>query len=122
VVDFLVGRVSTTLGATSYPFAVTSAQLAQVLPEGAAAALRAALREFERRMPGYAGEHAMLVGPEARSSAPLRIERDPASYESTSHAGLYPLGEGAGWAGGIMSAAVDGLRGAEALARHRHAP
>lgn len=119
VVDFLAGRASATLGATSYPFAVTSAQLAQILPEGADAALRAALLDFDRRLPGYAGEHAMLVGPEARSSAPLRLERDPTSYESPSHAGLYPLGEGAGWAGGIMSAAVDGLRGAEALAARR---
>ncbi len=118
VQDFLDGRTSASLGPTSYPFAVRSAPLAEVLPPGSVPALRAALMDFERRLPGYAGADAMLVGPESRSSAPLRMERDPRTYVSVSHPGLYPMGEGAGWAGGIMSAAVDGLRAAEALARH----
>jgi len=117
VADFLAGRLSETLGPTSYPLAVRSAQLAEVLPPGAAPALITALRRFEQRLPGYAGADAMLVGPESRSSAPLRMDRDKRSYESLSHPGLYPLGEGAGWAGGIMSAAVDGLRAAEAIHR-----
>ncbi len=115
--DFLANRVSETLGPTSYPFAVRPAPLAEVLPEGAPAALQAALADFDRRLPGYAGADAMLVGPESRSSAPLRMERDEETLVSTSHPGLYPVGEGAGWAGGIMSAAVDGLRAAEAIAR-----
>ncbi|MFT7463730.1 MAG: putative FAD-dependent dehydrogenase [Pseudohongiellaceae bacterium] len=115
VVDFLAGRLSETLAPTSYPLAVRSAQLSEVLPEGATAGLIAALKAFEKRLPGYAGTEAMLVGPESRSSAPLRMDRDKDSYESLSHPGLYPLGEGAGWAGGIMSAAVDGLRAAEAI-------
>ncbi|MHC4838005.1 MAG: FAD-dependent protein, partial [Planctomycetota bacterium] len=106
------------LGPTSYPFAVRPAPLAEVLPDGALPALQAALRDFDRRLPGYAGSDAMLVGPESRSSAPLRMERDEETYVSTSHPGLYPVGEGAGWAGGIMSAAVDGLRAAEAIARN----
>ena len=89
----------------------------EVLPEGAGDALRAALRDIDRRLPGYAGEHGMLVGPESRSSAPLRLLRDTDSMESISHPGLIPVGEGAGHAGGIMSAAVDGLRAAEAIAR-----
>ncbi len=114
--DFLEDRLSETLGPTSYPFAVRSAPLAEILPEGAAAALRMALRDFDGRMPGYAGPQAMLVGPESRSSAPLRMLRDRTTYASASHPGLYPAGEGAGWAGGIMSAAVDGLLTAEAIA------
>lgn len=117
VVDFLAGRVSESLGPTSYPLAVRSAPLERVLPDGAAEALRAALRDFERRIPGYTGEQAMLVGPESRSSAPLRLERDDETRQSLSHPGLFPVGEGAGHAGGIMSAAVDGLRTAEAIAR-----
>jgi uncharacterized FAD-dependent dehydrogenase len=117
VADFLAGRLSETLGPTSYPLAVRSALLAEVLPTGAVPALQAALRDFDRRLPGFAGDEAMLVGPESRSSAPLRMDRDALSYESTSHPGLYPMGEGAGWAGGIMSAAVDGLRAATALDR-----
>ncbi|RKY18420.1 MAG: hypothetical protein DRQ55_13380 [Planctomycetota bacterium] len=116
VTDFLARRVSQTLGPTSYPLPVRPALLDEVLPDGAAEALRAALTEVERRMPGYAGAEAMLVGPESRSSAPLRIARDEHTLESPSHPGLYPVGEGAGHAGGIMSAAVDGLRVAEALA------
>lgn len=123
VADFLAGRVSESLGPTSYPFPVRSALLEQVLPSGAVPALQAALRDFDRRLPGFAGDEAMLVGPESRSSAPLRMDRDGESYESTSHPGLYPMGEGAGWAGGIMSAAVDGLRAAEAIDRaYRKAP
>ncbi|GJM23075.1 MAG: hypothetical protein DHS20C15_29900 [Planctomycetota bacterium] len=115
VVDFLANRVSTSLGPTSYPFAVRSAPLAEVLPDNAVPALQAALRDFDRKLPGYVCDEAMLVGPESRSSAPLRIERGD-DHASISHAGLYPVGEGAGWAGGIVSAAVDGLRAAEALA------
>lgn len=121
VADFLAGRAGERVGPTSYPFAVRPAPLAEVLPPGAPEALAAALREIDRRMPGYAGEDAMLVGPESRSSAPLRLLRDDATLESPSHAGLYPAGEGAGWAGGIVSAAVDGLRVAEAIAR-RYVP
>ena len=117
VTDFVAGRVSESLGPTSYPLAVRPALLAEVLPDGAHAALRAALVELERRLPGYAGEQAMLVGPESRSSAPLRLLRDEHALESPSHPGLLPVGEGAGHAGGIMSAAVDGLRAAEAIAR-----
>ena len=117
VVDFLAGRVSESRAPTSYPFAVRPAPLVEVFPDGAGPALAAALRDFDRRIPGYTGADAMLVGPESRSSAPLRMERDDETGESTSHPGLYPVGEGAGWAGGIMSAAVDGLRAAEALAK-----
>lgn len=117
VTDFLAGHTSTSLGPTSYPLPLTPAPLDEVLPDGAGEALRAALRDIDRRLPGYAGEHGMLVGPESRSSAPLRLLRDRETMESPSHPGLIPVGEGAGYAGGIMSAAVDGLRAAEAVAR-----
>ena len=123
VPDFVAGRATEgdAVGPTSYPLPVRPAPLDEVLPAGAPEALRAALTELDRRLPGYAGEQGILVGPEARSSAPLRLLRDAQTLESPSHPGLLPVGEGAGHAGGIMSAAVDGLRAAEALAR-RWAP
>ncbi len=119
VADFLAGpgQVSQSLGPTSYALPLSAAPLDGVLPEGAPEALRAALRDLDQRMPGYAGGDGMLVGPESRSSAPLRLLRDRESFESLSHPGLFPVGEGAGHAGGIMSAAVDGLRAAEAITR-----
>jgi hypothetical protein len=117
VTDFLEKRVSDQLLPTSYPLPVRPALLDDVLPDGVADALRGALTDIDRRMTGYAGEQAMLVGPESRSSSPLRLLRDDETLESPSHPGLFPVGEGAGHAGGIVSAAVDGLRVAEALAR-----
>lgn len=117
VTDFLAGRVSESLLPNSYPLPVRSAPLDEVLPEGTGPALRAALTDLGRRLPGYDGEQGLLVGPESRSSAPVRLDRDETTGESVSHPGLYPVGEGAGHAGGIMSAAVDGLRAAEAIAR-----
>ena len=75
---------------------------------------------IERQMDGFLQEDGLLVGPEARSSAPVRMVRDPDTLESEGVRGLYPVGEGAGFAGGIVSAAVDGLRAAESVvARHR---
>jgi uncharacterized FAD-dependent dehydrogenase len=76
-----------------------------------------ALRAFDARsMRGYVTREAVMLGVESRSSAPVRIERDPQTLESPSHPGLYPCAEGAGYAGGIVSAALDGLRVAEKLA------
>jgi uncharacterized FAD-dependent dehydrogenase len=66
-------------------------------------------------LPGFTGPDAQFVGIETRTSAPVRILRDPTSLQSPSHAGLFPVGEGAGYAGGIVSAAIDGLRAADAL-------
>ena len=119
-VDFARGRVSRDLPASSYRPGVTSADLATVLPPFVAAALRTGLRAFERRLPGFLSAEALLVGVETRTSAPLRIERDRERLESPTHPGLYPAGEGAGQAGGIVSAAIDGLRVADAIiAAHR---
>lgn len=93
---------------------VTEADLGDLLPDFVAAALRRALPHFERQMRGFVSAEAVLVGVETRTSAPLRIVRDDAG-QSVSHPGLFPAGEGAGYAGGIMSAALDGMRAAEQI-------
>jgi hypothetical protein len=74
-----------------------------------------ALRRFDGIFPGFSSEKGLLVGPESRGSSPVRLERDDVSRESISTPGLYPIGEGAGFAGGIMSAALDGIRSARVL-------
>lgn len=120
VTDFLDGRVSPDLPDCSYRPGLTSADLRAALPTVVTRPLADALRFFERRrMRGYVTRDAVMVGTESRSSAPLRIPRDTETLLSSSHRGLYPAGEGAGYAGGIMSAALDGLRVAEAIARNR---
>lgn len=113
---FLAGRGETAEPLpTSYHPGLTSVDLATVLPRGMVTRLRAALRDFERRIPGFAGPQGQLVGVETRTSSPVRIVRDANSLESVSLPGLYPCGEGAGYAGGIVSAALDGRRVAQAL-------
>ncbi len=116
--DFLAGRASTQLGAVkpSYLPGVTLCDLGTSLPDYAIAALREALPAFDKTIKGYAMPDAVLTGVEVRTSSPVRIRRDD-SYQSVNTAGLYPAGEGAGYAGGIMSAAVDGMKVAEAVAR-----
>jgi uncharacterized FAD-dependent dehydrogenase len=91
---------------------VCAADLEQVMPEFVVLGLRRALPHFDRKMRGFMTAEATMIGVETRTSAPLRIVRNE-SGQSVSHAGLYPAGEGAGYAGGIMSAALDGLRTAE---------
>lgn len=91
---------------------VRAAELDDILPEAVSTGLRRALPVFERRMRGFVTREAVLIGVESRTSAPLRILRGE-DGQSITHAGLYPAGEGAGYAGGIMSAALDGLRSAE---------
>lgn len=111
VTDFLRGRVSATLPDCSYRPGLASVDLTAVLPDTIHRPLAEALRVFDaRRMRGYVTDEAVMLGVESRSSAPVRILRDAASLQSPSHAGLYPCGEGAGFAGGIVSAALDGLR------------
>ncbi len=114
--DFVKGRVSGGSLRSSYARDLVSADLREVLPNPTAQAFRSALENFDRKIPGYLGE-GLLVGPEARGSSPVRILRDSATRQSPSTPGLYPVGEGAGYAGGIMSAAIDGLRSAAALIR-----
>jgi uncharacterized FAD-dependent dehydrogenase len=104
------GRISST-----YRPGVTESDLALLLPQGVVETLRAGILSFERRMRGFVSAEATLTGVESRTSAPVRIVRG-SDLQSPSHAGLYPTGEGAGYAGGIMSAALDGIRVADAIA------
>jgi uncharacterized FAD-dependent dehydrogenase len=114
-VDFLAGRVSGSIPANSYPRGVVSCDLREVLPPVAAEAVAHGLPQMDRRWQGRFLRDAVLTGPESRGSSPVRIDRDPQSRESPGVPGLYPVGEGAGYAGGIVSAAVDGLRTARAI-------
>ena len=116
--DFLAGRPSTALGEVvpSYRPGVMPTDLSDCLPDYAIAAIREALPAFGRQSPGFAMEDAVLTGVETRTSSPIRIGRN-AEFESLNTKGLYPAGEGAGFAGGILSAGVDGIKVAEAVAR-----
>ena len=116
VEDFLAGRASTALGdvVPSYKPGVRPTDLAACLPDYAIAAIREALPAFARRIPGYAMADAVLTGVETRTSSPLRITRGR-DFQSLNTRGLYPAGEGAGYAGGILSAGVDGIKVAEAV-------
>ena len=114
--DFLAARPSTALGSVvpSYKPGVHLCDLAPSLPAYAIEAIREALPAFERQIKGYSMHDAMLTGVETRTSSPLRIKRNDA-FVSMNTEGLYPAGEGAGYAGGILSAAIDGIRVAEAV-------
>ncbi|MCE2923290.1 MAG: NAD(P)/FAD-dependent oxidoreductase [Alphaproteobacteria bacterium] len=115
--DFLAGRPSTSLGDVlpSYKPGVTPTDLALCLPDFAVAAMREALLAFDKQLPGFARPDAVMTGVETRTSSPIRIPRG-FDFQSVNTAGLFPAGEGAGYAGGILSAGVDGIRVAEALA------
>jgi len=115
--DFLAARPSTALGQVipSYRPGVTPTDLRLCLPEFAVAALRQALPVFGRQIAGYDMADAVMTGVETRTSAPVRITRGD-DLQSLNTVGLYPAGEGAGYAGGILSAAVDGIKVAEAVA------
>lgn len=114
VPDFLAGRPTETLPRVSYPMGVTPTDLARVLPAPVVAGMREAILRFELEIPGFAGEEGVLIAPETRTTAPLRFLRGE-DLQSTSVRGLYPCGEGAGFAGGIISAALDGFRVAQAV-------
>jgi len=116
--DFLAGRPSITLGSVepSYKPGVVPTDLAPLLPGFVVQAIREAMPAFERQIKGFAMHDAVFTGVETRTSSPIRIKRD-ASFQSLSTRGIYPAGEGAGYAGGILSAAVDGIEVAEALAK-----
>jgi len=118
--DFLAGRASPAV-ASSYPRGVVGCDLREVLPPLVVEALLAGLPQMDRRWNGRFLPDAVLAGPETRGSSPVRIDRDPDTRESPGVRGLYPVGEGAGYAGGIVSAAVDGLRTAKAIVA-RYAP
>ncbi|PRP92663.1 anaerobic glycerol-3-phosphate dehydrogenase subunit B [Enhygromyxa salina] len=112
--DFVEGRHTNELPPCSYPRGVSSVRLDELLGP-LASPIQAALGEVARSMPEFLGPEALAVGVESRTSAPYRIERDKDTLQSPSLARLYPCGEGAGFAGGIMSAALDGIRVAKAI-------
>jgi uncharacterized FAD-dependent dehydrogenase len=116
--DFLAGKASTKFGEVqpSYTPGVHLCDLSTVLPDYAIAAIREALPAFAKQIKGFDLADAVLTGVETRTSAPIRIKRNDDDLQSINTSGLYPSGEGAGYAGGILSAAVDGIRVAEAVA------
>lgn len=117
--DFIAGKPSDTLGEVvpSYKPGIRLGDLAPSLPDYAIAAIREALPAFGRQIRGFDRADALLTGIETRTSSPVRITRDRESLQSLNTRGLYPAGEGAGYAGGILSAGVDGIKVAEAVAR-----
>jgi hypothetical protein len=116
--DFLAGRASTTLGEVlpSYTPGIRLTDLTTCLPDYVSETLRQALPAFGRKIRGFDMHDALMTGVETRTSSPLRITRN-AGLQSLNVRGLFPAGEGAGYAGGILSAGVDGIKAAEAVAR-----
>ncbi|MEM9174308.1 MAG: FAD-dependent oxidoreductase [Myxococcota bacterium] len=113
--DFVSGRASASLPRSSFKLGTVSSRIDTLLPEAITQALRAGIARFDRQLPGYASASGLLVGVESRSSGPLRIPRDRVTRTATGIPNLWPVGEGAGYAGGIMSAAIDGARSAWAV-------
>lgn len=115
VTDFLADRLSSTLPPASYIPGFKAVPLAEVFPAELTSALKSALRMAEKKFNGFTSEEAVICAPESRTSSPVTVLRDRETLESTSHLGLYPAGEGCGYAGGIISAAIDGERCAASL-------
>lgn len=116
--DFVKGKPSPRLKDTSYQPGITPVSLQEFLPDWMATSLRDGLQDFGRKMKGYLTNEAVLVGVESRTSSPVRIPRNRDTCEHPQIKGLVPCGEGAGYAGGIMSAAMDGERCAEAVRKY----
>jgi uncharacterized FAD-dependent dehydrogenase len=119
VTDFIAGRGSSSVPATSYLPGLHATDVGEVLDATGLdlrTRLARALRAFDGQLRGYVTEEAVLVGVESRTSSPVRIVRDPSSLQTPGFSGLFPVGEGAGYAGGIMSAAMDGARAARVIA------
>lgn len=116
--DFVEAKPSKSLPQTSYAPGIHPARVDKLLPSGVSSRLRKGFEEFGRKNRGFLTADATVIGCETRTSAPVKVLREEESLQSLSHPGLYPCGEGAGYAGGIVSAAVDGMRCAEALANN----
>jgi uncharacterized FAD-dependent dehydrogenase len=116
MLDFVQGKTSTDFPKTSYQPGIVSVNLAAVLPPLIAKRLQKAFVKFGRKMKGYYTNNAVLHAPESRTSSPVSIPRHPDSLEHITIKGLYPCGEGAGYAGGIISAAIDGINCVDAIA------
>jgi len=115
--DFTEGKFSQTMPKTSYIPGVTSVRLDEELPPFIVKRLKIALKDFNRKMRGYLSEEAILVGVESRTSSPVRVPRDRETFMHVEIKGLFPCGEGAGYAGGIVSSAIDGENCADAVGR-----
>ena len=115
--DFVEGRASKDLPACSYLPGIVPSRLDQWLPVHIGKRLQRGFRDFERKYPGFLTNEAVILGVESRSSSAVRIPRNPESLESISTPGLYPCGEGAGYAGGITSSALDGINAALAICK-----
>lgn len=115
MIDFVQGKISADLPDNSYKPGTKSVQLREVLPDFVADALREALPVFGKKMKGYYTNEALLVGVESRTSSPIRIPRDRDTLQHPQVRGLFPCGEGAGYAGGIVSAAIDGMNCADKI-------
>ena len=122
VADFVAGRASRTLPSTSYIPGIVPSRLDEWMPPFIAEALRSGLATFGRRMRGFVTNDAIVAGVESRTSTPVRIPRDACTLMHPQIAGLFPAGEGAGYAGGIISAALDGERIADAVKNHLTKP
>jgi len=120
VEDFVHGIPSPHLNETSYIPGLISAPLHTILPDFVYKRLRQGLIDIDKKMKGYLTNKANIIGVESRTSAPIRIPRDPISFEHTEVSGFYPCGEGAGYAGGIISAAMDGQNVVEAIKKNIH--
>lgn len=114
--DFIASRPSKSLPRSSYPPGLIPARLDLLLPQDISVRLQAGLAEFGRKAHGFVTPEAVVIGCETRTSAPVRVVRDNVTRQAESLCGLYPVGEGAGYAGGIASAAVDGINTARAIA------
>jgi uncharacterized FAD-dependent dehydrogenase len=113
--DFIKGKKSRTLGESTYRPGISSARLDHILPEFVVNSLRVAMIEYDKKMRGYLSDAGMVVGVETKTSSPIVMMRDKVTLQSTSHQGMFPAGEGAGFAGGIVSAALDGVRTGRAV-------
>ncbi len=118
VADFVAGRSSRTLSDTSYIAGVKASRIDRWMPQFMSGALRSGIAEFGGYMKGFVSNDALVLGVESRTSSPVRVPRDGETLMNLSHRGLFPTGEGAGYAGGIISAALDGERVADAVARY----
>ena len=116
MLDFVNSKPSSDLPETSYAPGIHPARMDKLLPKGIARRLQAGFKDFDKKNRGFLTNEAVLIGAETRTSSPVRIPRDPSTLLHIHYKGLFPCGEGAGYAGGIVSAAIDGDRAAAAVA------
>jgi hypothetical protein len=114
--DFLENKPSRRLNDNSYQIGVVNSEMYNLFPEHISKSLQDGINQFGRKLPGYITSAASVIGLESRTSSPIRIPRDKVTCEHLEIKGLYPCGEGAGYAGGIVSSAIDGQNVAKAIA------